>query len=50
MTPAHHHVSNPDDRECAPSFTLERHIASLRRDKSPEELAALYRAWEKNDD
>jgi hypothetical protein len=33
-------------RECDASFTLESHIESLRRDKTPEELARLYAEWE----
>jgi hypothetical protein len=42
------HGRAPEDfvPEGTPSFTLESHIESLRRDKTPEELARLYAEWE----
>jgi hypothetical protein len=42
----HRHGQHDGRRECDPSFTLESHIESLRRDKTPEELARLYAEWE----
>jgi hypothetical protein len=38
-------LSRGNRRESDASYTLEDHIASLRRDKTSEEIAALYALW-----